>query len=317
MPQITSRRFGLLELDPRALLEFPDGPAGFRRPEPGLCWSKIRLRRRSCFCKAAPCRNCAFSPRRWPRSMARMSWPSRPRICTGWDSMRAASRRMNEEVICLAMLSAPENGPLTANLLAPVVINVRSAARRAGGAHGFALFAPASAPAPGGGMLVIRRRPGESLLIGDDVEIEILDSTALACEAWHSRAERCARAAQGDPSDAAAEPASAARRSPPKAWTGCWALFVRIILAQDAALPPISPMKKSGKGIPEKRKFKERRNQMLSNQHQRGFSASAELSAADREFPEPNHSTGHLGPAHRQFRRRRGGLGDRQRRPVE
>ena len=27
-------------------------------------------------------------------------------------------------------------------------------------------------------MLVIRRRPGESLFIGDDVEIEILDSTA-------------------------------------------------------------------------------------------------------------------------------------------
>jgi carbon storage regulator len=26
-------------------------------------------------------------------------------------------------------------------------------------------------------MLVIRRRPGESLVIGDDVEIEILDST--------------------------------------------------------------------------------------------------------------------------------------------
>ena len=27
-------------------------------------------------------------------------------------------------------------------------------------------------------MLVIRRRPGESLFIGDDVEIEILDATA-------------------------------------------------------------------------------------------------------------------------------------------
>ena len=26
-------------------------------------------------------------------------------------------------------------------------------------------------------MLVVRRRPGESLLIGDDVEIEILDAT--------------------------------------------------------------------------------------------------------------------------------------------
>jgi flagellar assembly factor FliW len=32
--------------------------------------------------------------------------------------------RVNQEVLCLAILSAPENGPLTANLLAPVVIHM-------------------------------------------------------------------------------------------------------------------------------------------------------------------------------------------------
>jgi flagellar assembly factor FliW len=30
------------------------------------------------------------------------------------------------EVLCLAILTAPENGPLTANLLAPVVVEIRS-----------------------------------------------------------------------------------------------------------------------------------------------------------------------------------------------
>ena len=34
--------------------------------------------------------------------------------------------RMDEEVLCMAILSAPENGPLTANFLAPVIVNLRT-----------------------------------------------------------------------------------------------------------------------------------------------------------------------------------------------
>jgi len=46
-------------------------------------------------------------------------------------------------------------------------------ARRAGCAGGFGLLP--SAPGDGGGMLVIRRRAGESILINGDIEIEVLE----------------------------------------------------------------------------------------------------------------------------------------------
>jgi flagellar assembly factor FliW len=42
------------------------------------------------------------------------------------DLARLGLERQNDQLVCLAILSAPENGPLTANLLAPVVIEPRT-----------------------------------------------------------------------------------------------------------------------------------------------------------------------------------------------
>jgi flagellar assembly factor FliW len=53
-------------------------------------------------------------------------------LTVGRDDLRLlgldASRqpRIGEEALCLAILSAPENGLLTANLLAPVVVELRT-----------------------------------------------------------------------------------------------------------------------------------------------------------------------------------------------
>ena len=38
----------------------------------------------------------------------------------------AQQPKSGQEVLCLALLCAPENGQLTANLLAPVVVNLRT-----------------------------------------------------------------------------------------------------------------------------------------------------------------------------------------------
>jgi flagellar assembly factor FliW len=42
------------------------------------------------------------------------------------DLARLGIESANADLLCLAILSAPENGPLTANLLAPVVVDPRT-----------------------------------------------------------------------------------------------------------------------------------------------------------------------------------------------
>ena len=75
--------------------------------------------------------------------------------------------------LCLAVLSIRKTGT-TANLLAPVVVNLKNYKRGAGCDFGVGVLPPAPAiPPRGSGVLIMSRRQGETILIGDDIEIVI------------------------------------------------------------------------------------------------------------------------------------------------
>ena len=123
MHQISSQRFGQLDLDPNAVLEFSAGLPGFEdqtqfllvedRATKPIVFLQSCSATELCFL-AAPLAaiDAAYELAITPEDLHRL----------GLDQGRQP--RVNEEVLCLAILSATENGPLTANLLAPVVINV-------------------------------------------------------------------------------------------------------------------------------------------------------------------------------------------------
>jgi flagellar assembly factor FliW len=123
MPQISSQRFGPLELDSNAVLEFPAGLPGFEgqtrfllvedRATAPIVFLQSCSASELCFL-AAPLAaiDDAYQLAITPEDLHRL----------GLDENRQP--RMNEELLCLAILSAPEDGPLTANLLAPAVINL-------------------------------------------------------------------------------------------------------------------------------------------------------------------------------------------------
>ena len=125
MPQTNTRQFGELEFDDDAVLEFPAGLPGFEdqtrfvlveRPAaaPIVFLQSLGLPD-LCFL-AAPLAaiDSAYDLAVTPEDLRRL----------GLDERRQP--RPDEEVVCLAILSAPEDGPLTANLLAPVVIGKRT-----------------------------------------------------------------------------------------------------------------------------------------------------------------------------------------------
>ncbi len=119
MSQTSTRQFGLLEYDPDSVVDFSAGLPGFEdqtrfvlveqpAAAPILYLQSLDLSD-LCFLTAPlialdPGYELALSPE------------DRNRLGLDTDG----------EVLCLAILSAPENGPLTANLLAPVVINMRT-----------------------------------------------------------------------------------------------------------------------------------------------------------------------------------------------
>ena len=88
-------------------------------------------------------------------------------------SLPSRQPRIGEDVLCLTVLSIRETGP-TANLLAPIVVNLRNRKAVQAVAPGIGLLSPACADARRGvRMLVMSRRQGETILIGDDIEIVI------------------------------------------------------------------------------------------------------------------------------------------------
>ena len=125
MPQIRTRRFGTLEIDPEAVLVFPEGLPGFpgqsrfvlvEQPavapivflqslsEDGPCFLSVGV--------------AAVDPH------YELAIPPEDLRLLGLDEGRQP--RIGGEVLCLAILSAAENHPATANLLAPVVIHLAS-----------------------------------------------------------------------------------------------------------------------------------------------------------------------------------------------
>ena len=144
-----------------------------------------------------------------------------PQLCLGADSRGSRTSRLwipranpypTSTVLSLALVCAPENGPLTANLLAPVVINLHTRIAVQAVRRGRALFSPAPyCLTEAERMLVIRRRPRRNA--GDRREIRDRNSgrQRLAGQAGHPRAQVRDGAAQGNPAHARPEPRLGAR----------------------------------------------------------------------------------------------------------
>jgi flagellar assembly factor FliW len=123
MATTQTRQFGLLEYDPNAVLDFPAGLPGFENQtrfvlveKPAhapILFLQSLLLPDLCFL-AAPIHLID------PGYELAMIEDDLHRLKL--DETRQPIGDAN--VVCLALLSAAENGPLTANLLAPVVINV-------------------------------------------------------------------------------------------------------------------------------------------------------------------------------------------------
>jgi flagellar assembly factor FliW len=123
MATTQTRRFGLLEYDPNAVLDFPAGLPGYENQNRFILMEKpahapiMFLQSLEspdlCFL-AAPIHliDPAYELAIIEEDLRRLKL----------DDTRQPA--VDANVVCLALLSAAENGPLTANLLAPVVINV-------------------------------------------------------------------------------------------------------------------------------------------------------------------------------------------------
>lgn len=118
MPSVNTRRFGALEYNEASVLTFPYGLPGFdghplftlvEQPEVApIVFMQSLNSPELCF-MAAPvvAIDLDYSLALTPEDLDRLGLPQ---VDTA-------------DLLCLTLLCAPENGPLTANLLAPVVIN--------------------------------------------------------------------------------------------------------------------------------------------------------------------------------------------------
>jgi flagellar assembly factor FliW len=122
MISIQTRRFGKLEVDEGAALEFPQGLPGFEgcgrfavveRPQlaPVVCLQSLDSPD-VCFWAA---------PARFIDEAYSLEMGSEDLRVLGFEQLAESN-----DLLCLAILCAPENGPLTANLLAPVVVNLKT-----------------------------------------------------------------------------------------------------------------------------------------------------------------------------------------------
>ena len=119
MPLAQTRRFGALEYEDESVLTFPHGLVGFdectrftlveRREYSPIVFLQSLDKWDLCFF-AAPISaiDSSYHPAVSPEDLEHLGGP-------GISS---------SDLLFLALLCAPENGPLTANLLAPVVVNV-------------------------------------------------------------------------------------------------------------------------------------------------------------------------------------------------
>lgn len=120
MPLAQTRRFGALEYEDTSILTFPHGLPGFegctrftvveRREFAPIVFLQSLEKWDLCFF-AAPIAaiDSSYDPAISREDMERLGGPE----------------TSSSDLLFLALLCAPENGPLSANLLAPVVVNVR------------------------------------------------------------------------------------------------------------------------------------------------------------------------------------------------
>jgi flagellar assembly factor FliW len=123
MPVVHTRRFGVLEYADSSILKFCSGPFGFEDQilftlveQPDLAPMVFLQSLQSaelCFLAApAGALLAGYDLTLTQEDLERLGLSTSRQPTPG------------REVLCLALLCAPENGPMTANLLAPVVINL-------------------------------------------------------------------------------------------------------------------------------------------------------------------------------------------------
>lgn len=125
MAEILTHFFGRLDVDENHVLDFPSGLPGFdhqtrfllvERPAAAPVVFLQSLDTPSLCFLAAPMDSI-------DAQYELAITPDDLRLL-GFDQRRVP--RPGAEVLCLAILAAPENGPMTANLLAPVVVDLRT-----------------------------------------------------------------------------------------------------------------------------------------------------------------------------------------------
>jgi flagellar assembly factor FliW len=121
MPRLQTLHFGDIEYEPEALIEFPAGLPAFeeersfvliRQPEPGLVIFLQSLRDPGLVFVTLPAQ--AIDPA-YRLELSEEEW-----IAAGFNAGRA---RDEAECLILAVVTIPDGGAMTANLMAPIVID--------------------------------------------------------------------------------------------------------------------------------------------------------------------------------------------------
>ena len=119
MAHIPTRQFGLLDYDPAAVVAFPAGLPGFENQTAFVLVEEPNTAP-IVFLQSVDSLDLCFLA-----VPVNTLDPTYELAMTPEDRSRL-ELDLHGEVLSLAILSAPENGPTTANLLAPVVINLRT-----------------------------------------------------------------------------------------------------------------------------------------------------------------------------------------------
>jgi flagellar assembly factor FliW len=125
MVQIDSQQLGVLEYEDGAVLEFPAGLPGFEDQ------TRFLLVERPAAAPLVFLQSLSLADLCFLAVPVSAIDPDYDLAVTAEDLGRLGlgrqqQPRQNVDVLCLALLSVPEDGPLTANLLAPIVINVQN-----------------------------------------------------------------------------------------------------------------------------------------------------------------------------------------------
>jgi flagellar assembly factor FliW len=119
MAQIATRQFGSLDYNPQDVLEFPAGLPGFEELRQFILIERPAFAP-VLFLQSLDSPNLSFAAAPIDRIDPQYELSVTP------EDLRLLAADRPEGMVALSILSAPENGPLTANLLAPVVIDPRT-----------------------------------------------------------------------------------------------------------------------------------------------------------------------------------------------